>query len=237
MTDDRERRGRGRPRGRTPAGEQARDRLYAIAIEQIALHGYEATTLRAIAEAAGVSPGLLYRYFPSKAAVVLALYDELSSRYAEQARAMADGPWAARAAFALQTSLATLRPHRRTLQALLPVLLGDSAEGLFAERTAFSRRRVQPVFVLAVSAATDALPGPQAAALGRLLYLLHLALLLWWLMDRSPEQRATDGLLSLLERLAPLAALVLRLPGVPELLLAADELARDALLGEEGDES
>ena len=43
----------------------------------IAERGYDATTLRDVAERAGVSAGLLYRYFPSKRAVVLALYDEL----------------------------------------------------------------------------------------------------------------------------------------------------------------
>ena len=38
------------------------------------------------------------------------------------------------------------------------------------------------------------LRGDLAAALGRLLYLVHLAVLLWWLLDKSPRQRATTGL-------------------------------------------
>jgi AcrR family transcriptional regulator len=226
-------RGRGRPRGRTAAGEQARQHLYAVAIEQIARNGYEATTLREIARVAGVSPGLLYRYFPSKGAVVLALYDELSATYAEAARALAPGPWTERALFALQTSLDTLRPHRRTLAALVPVLVGDASEGLFAERTAFSRYRVQPVFVQAVAEAQDA-PAPEVArALGRLLYLAHLAVLLWWVLDRSPEQRATAGLLRLIGQTRGLLAFALQLPGMSALLTQMDELARDALLGED----
>jgi AcrR family transcriptional regulator len=223
---------RGRPPGRTAAGEQARQHLYAVAIEQIAKNGYDATTLREIARVAGVSPGLLYRYFPSKGAVVLALYDELSTGYAEATRAMEPGAWADRALFALQTSVQVLSPHRRTLAALVPVLVGDPDDGLFAERTAFSRYRVQPVFEEAVAGATDA-PAPEVArALGRLLYLVHLGVLLWWVLDRSPEQRATMGLLQLIERTRGLLSLVLQLPGVPGLLLQADELARDALLGD-----
>src|SRR3954451_22179431 len=78
-----ERRGRGRPPGRTSEGEASRRRLYDLAVRMIASRGYEATTLRDIAKRAGVSPGLLYRYFPSKRAVVLALYDDLSTEYAE----------------------------------------------------------------------------------------------------------------------------------------------------------
>jgi len=42
--------------------------------------GYDAATLRDVAARAGVSPALLYRYFPNKRSVVLALYDELSGR-------------------------------------------------------------------------------------------------------------------------------------------------------------
>ena len=60
----------------------------------IAARGYEATTLRDIAKEAGVSVGLLYRYFPSKQAVVIALYDELSAEYARQAADMPPGQMA-----------------------------------------------------------------------------------------------------------------------------------------------
>jgi AcrR family transcriptional regulator len=79
---------RGRPPGQTPQGAAARDLLYATAMQLIATRGYEATTLRDIAKEAGVSVGLLYRYFPGKQAIVLALYDELSAEYARQAAAM-----------------------------------------------------------------------------------------------------------------------------------------------------
>ena len=84
---------RGRPPGQTPQGAAARDRLYATAMHLIAARGYEATTLRDIAKEADVSVGLLYRYFPSKQAVVIALYDELSSEFARQAGEMPAGKW------------------------------------------------------------------------------------------------------------------------------------------------
>ena len=79
---------RGRPPGQTAQGAAARERLYAAAMQLIAARGYEATTPRDIAKAAGVSVGLLYRYFPSKQAVVVALYDQLSSDYTRRAAAL-----------------------------------------------------------------------------------------------------------------------------------------------------
>ena len=227
-------RARGRPRGRTPQGEQTRQVLYDVAVRLIASRGWQATTLRDIAAEAGVSVGLLYRYFPSKRAVVLALYDQLSAEYAERAADMPRGRWRDRFLFALNTSLGVLQPHRGTLSALVPVLVGDAEEGLFAPRTAFSRLRVQSVFVEAVLGATDAPSrGGLAPALGRLLYLVHLAVLLWWLLDKSPEQRATYGLVRLLQRVVRRAAPLLHVPGVPGLVTAADELVRDALFSDE----
>src|SRR5687768_17855503 len=84
---------RGRPAGRSTRGLAARDRLYETAIRMISERGYEATTLREIAREADVSVGLLYRYFPSKQAVVIALYDELSKDFVRETAAMKDGRW------------------------------------------------------------------------------------------------------------------------------------------------
>lgn len=192
--------------------------------------GYKEATLREVAQRAHVSLGLLYRYFPSKRSVVLRLYDELSSEYASRAAAMPQGPWRGRFMFALTTSLKVLEPHRRTLKALVPILVGDPDEGLLAPSTAFSRVRVQEIFHEAVSAAADAPQLELAAALGRLLYLMHLAVILWWLLDKSPDQFATRGLLELIDRALPKASLALRLPIVRSLVRSGDKLLAQALL-------
>jgi AcrR family transcriptional regulator len=223
-------RGRGRPRGPTAQGIETRRRLYQTAIGLIASRGWQETTLRDVAKEAGVSVGLLYRYFPSKQAIVLTLYDDLSAEYATRAAEMAPGRWRDRFLYALTTSLDVLRPHRGTLASLAGVLVADAEDGVFAPRMAFSRLRVQGVFVQAVVGSSDRLRGETAPALGRLLYLVHLAVLLWWLLDKSTSQRATTALVKLLERAAPLIAVALRVPTVPGLVRAADALVHDALL-------
>jgi AcrR family transcriptional regulator len=220
---------RGRPSGLSAQGAAARDRLYATALRLIAERGYEATTLRDIATDAGVSVGLLYRYFPSKQAVILALYDDLSAEFARQAADMPPGRWRDRFLFGLQVSLRVLEPNRVALRALIPVLIGDPEEGIFAASTAFSRLRVQGAFERAVTQATDAPRSPLAEALGRLLYMIHLAVLLWWLLDRTAGQRATRALVSLAHQILPSIALTLRVPAVRRFAISADELVRDAL--------
>jgi AcrR family transcriptional regulator len=226
-------RGRGRPPGRTPQGEAASRRLFDAATQLIEARGYEATTLRDVAEKAGVSVGLLYRYFPSKRAIVLALYDRLSTEFADHATPLPPGKWRDRCLHAVTTSLRVLGPHRTVLSALTPVMLARADEGVFAESTAFSRRRVQAVFFDAVAGATDAPPGPLAASLARLLYLAHLAVILWWLLDKSAGQRATKSLLSLLGQVLPSAAIALRLPLIRRVVQSADVLVREALFDDE----
>lgn len=226
---------RGRPKGRTARGEATREELYRAALGLIATRGFEETTLKDIAEAAEVSPGLLYKYFPSKRAVVLALYEDLSLRYAAEAVSLPKGTWRDRYLHALRTSLRVLGPHRNVVEALIPVMVSRGPESLFAPATAASRGRVQPVFLEAAAGASDAPKSADAAALGRLLYLSHLGVLLFWLLDKSRDQRATAGFLGLLGSSLPLAALALKLSPVRALIRNLDGLFRDALFGEAGD--
>jgi AcrR family transcriptional regulator len=221
----------GRPPGRTAQGDAAKEQLYATALRLIGERGYEATTLRDIAGEAGVSVGLLYRYFPNKRAVLMALYDELSADFEREAFGMPEGRWADRVVFALATSLRVLAPHRVALRGLIPVLVGDADEGVFSESSAFSRRRVQGVFEAAVGGASDAPKPPLADAVGRLLYLVHLLVLLWWLLDRSPHQRATSALVSLSRQILSSVAIALRLPPLRRFVTSLDALVREALLG------
>jgi len=223
---------RGRPPGESAQGAATRQQLYDTAIQLIAQRGYEATTLRDIASEAGVSVGLLYRYFPSKQSVIVALYDQLSGAFATEAAAMTPGAWRDRFLFALRTSLRVLAPHRTSLAALIPVLVGDPDEGVFAPATAAARRRVQAVFEQAATGASDAPKAPLASALGRLLYLMHLGVLLWWLLDKTPKQRATDALMALTGQILPSASIALRLGPIRRAVIALDGLVREGLFGE-----
>jgi AcrR family transcriptional regulator len=230
------RRGRGRPPGTTEQGHDAKQRLYRAAIDLIRRRGYEETTMRDVAQAAGVSPGLLYRYFPSKRAVVLELYETLSDEYASRAAEMRPGKWRDRFLFALQTSLDVLEPHRITLRALTATLIGDDHEGVFAPGGAACRIRVARVFHTAVAEASDAPASAVTAPLGRTLYLAHMGVILWWLLDKSPKQRATTALVSLMRGALPSLSLALKIGPTRGLLRSFDALFREALFDDEPEE-
>ncbi|MFN3197373.1 MAG: TetR/AcrR family transcriptional regulator [Bradymonadia bacterium] len=229
--EDPPRRKRGRPEGRTAAGAATRARLFDEACVMLAEVGYAGMTLRALAERAELSAGAVYKHFPNKAAIVLALYEDLSRRFAEEV-SLPSGPWRLRFEAALDSSISTLAPHRDTLAELVPVLVGDRAQGLFAEGTAFARARVEGVFL---DVARHGRPKPSNPdALGRVLYTVHLAVILFWLLDRSPAQRATDELRALLAQALPPAALALRVPGASRVLSRLSRLIEEGLLGLSG---
>jgi len=91
------------------------------------------------------------------------------------------------------------------------------------------RMKIAPIS--SIHGSTDAPKPPLAAVLGRLLYLVHLAVLLWWLLDKSPKPRTTASLVALTRQLLPSAALTLRLPPIRRFLMAMDDLIREGLFG------
>lgn len=72
------------PRAEAPSarGEQTRQRIVDTALALFAEHGYDGTTMRAIATAAEVSLGSAYYYFPSKEHLVQGFYDQLHAAHA-----------------------------------------------------------------------------------------------------------------------------------------------------------
>jgi hypothetical protein len=54
----------------------------------------------------------------------------------------------------------------------------------------------------------------------------------WWLLDKSPQQRATRALVRLMSEALRAATLTLRLPKVGAFILAGDRRFQEALIGE-----
>jgi AcrR family transcriptional regulator len=65
----------GRRRGRRPAGEDRRGDILAAAREEFGKRGFDGTTLRGIARAAGVDPRLVHHYFDGKDEVFAAAFE------------------------------------------------------------------------------------------------------------------------------------------------------------------
>ena len=180
----------------TPKARRTRERILEAALVLFADRGYEATTMRDVAREAGASLGLAYRYFSSKEDFVLALYMRLAEESEEWTRdGLAGGTVAEQFEETMFAKLDQVSSHRGPLAALLVRALDPTSRlSALGEGTAAVREKMGSVFLEVVRGASDAPGEKQAKQLGNVLYALHLAILLYWFHDRTPEARATREL-------------------------------------------
>ena len=84
------------PRDSRPARDNRKESVMDAAAGLFARHGFHGTSMRDIAKAVGVTPGAIYAHFPSKQALLVAVYRTGVARIAavtEQTPPRGDGPW------------------------------------------------------------------------------------------------------------------------------------------------
>jgi AcrR family transcriptional regulator len=213
--------GKGEPAALTPKGEQTRKHILETALGLFADKGYQATTMREIAAAAGCSLGLTYRYFSRKEEMVVALYARTAQELEEQVASLPHGTIAERYAAALEGDLVRLAPFREAMGTLFGVaLVPDSELAVLGENLQELRAQVWGIFRKVIMEASDAPKPKQADDLATAFYAGYLAFLLFWLQDRTPNQQTTQELLSFGKDLLAKFRPALRLP------LAGKQLAR-----------
>src|SRR2546423_11466270 len=129
------------PRRRLPRDERRRS-IEDAASELMALNGYAATRLKDIAAAAGVTKQLLYRHFPSKKALQMALLarhrDELLAQLAQGMRS--DGPLLERVRRTAEAWFAYVEDHPYASAMLFRDTSGDpELQAFYAELQSSAR--------------------------------------------------------------------------------------------------
>jgi len=173
-------------------GERTRERILDVALDLFRQHGYEATTMRMIATAAGVALGNSYYYFPSKDHLVQAFYERMHAELVEACQGTLDGHVALRARLrvVMRARLDVLRPYHGVSGTLFRTAADPrSPLNPFSDASG-PTRRASIDFLRDVLAGSNArLPRDVASTLPHLLWLYELGLVLFWVHDRSPQQR------------------------------------------------
>lgn len=184
----------------TTKAEATRARIVDVALDLFRRQGFEQTTMRGIAAEAGVSLGSAYYYFASKEDLVMAFYDraiEAMMPRMEDALAGADS-FEGRIAAIMSVKFEYFRPNRSFLGALFRHA-ADPQNRLspFSDATRQIRERDQMYFARAIEAKSGEVRVPEdlAAYLPQMLWLYQMGLILYWIYDRSPDQRRTQQLL------------------------------------------
>jgi AcrR family transcriptional regulator len=210
----------------TPKSAQTRAKVLAAALTMLREQGYEATTMRAIASAAGVSTGNAYYYFPSKDHLVQELYlDVLRSHRAVADEVLASGGTLAdRLRRVLDASLDVFAPYHAFGAEFVSVAIRPgAAANPFSEASREARELSRSIFEDVVAGASPAVPSALRASLPELLWLAQLGITLFWVQDSSAGAARARRLVA---GLTPIVGSLVRLSRLPVARGVVDDALR-----------
>jgi pyoverdine/dityrosine biosynthesis protein Dit1 len=218
------------------ADRSTRQRVFEAAVLLLAERGLAPDLLKDAAEAAGCPLSRAEVFFRRDEDLVLALYVRLAAELEARVPDLPEGSVAERFRAVMLTKLGLVAPYREALAALLAALLDPRHElGAFSQQTELIRSRVMGVFSAAVLGAEDR-SKMAAPALVRSLYGVHLALMLLWTQDQTPNSLATHTALELVCDLLSASGRLSWLPNFKSTLAKLDGIAA-ALVEPEPDAS
>ncbi|OLT45526.1 TetR/AcrR family transcriptional regulator [Cellulosimicrobium sp. CUA-896] len=175
--------------GSTPKSERTRARVREVAIGLLRDVGYERTTMRAVAQAAGVSTGTAYYHFASKDELVQELYLEVQRDHARRAAPVlaAGGTLGERLRGVWGAAVDAFGPfHGFGGEFVSVAVRPGSAASPFSAASGPARALSRSLFDEVVEGATPAVPPRLRAGLPELLWLAQLGITLFWVHDTSP---------------------------------------------------
>jgi len=198
---------------KTAKGEQTKALILTTAMEMLHERGYEQTTMRAIAQKAGVSLGNAYHYFGSKDHLIQAFYHDLHEDHlrASLPSLQKESSLKGRLLSVMRLKIDTLEPHHEFAGVLFQTAANPhSPLNPFAPTSAPVRRDSIKLFEQLVEQTKARIPDDLRAELPYLLWLYHMGIILFWIHDASAKRARTyrliDQTVELLDKLITLAS-------------------------------
>ncbi|MFG2043254.1 TetR/AcrR family transcriptional regulator [Dactylosporangium sp. NPDC048998] len=193
-------------------GEQTKRLIVDTAVRLFRDQGYDKTTMRGIAQAAGLSVGNAYYYFPSKDHLVQEFYATVQ---ADTAAACADrlarpGPFDERLRVAFGAMVETMAPYHAFAGKFIKIAVEPGSPlSPFSAESAPARERSIGTLRDVVEGSTTKIDPELRVDLPELLWLCQMGITLYWVHDSSPGQEKTtllvDRAVPLIDRLVSLA--------------------------------
>ena len=229
---------------KTAKGEQTKALILNTALEMLHERGYEQTTMRAIAEKAGVSLGNAYHYFGSKDHLIQAFYHRTHEDHlrASLPALQKESSLKARLLSVIRLKIDTLEPYHEFAGVLFQTAADPhSPLNPFAHAAAPVRRDSIKLFEDVVAESKARIPNDLRAELPYLLWLYHMGIILFWIHDSSRKRARTyrliDQTVDLLDKLISLASNPLMRPVRKKALGLVAELRDELTPGSSGEEN
>ncbi|NEA40196.1 TetR/AcrR family transcriptional regulator [Streptomyces sp. SID11385] len=217
-----------------PKGEQTRALIIETALRLFRERGYDKTTMRAIAQEAGVSVGNAYYYFGGKEHLIQGFYDRIVAEHAVAVRPVLDEErdFEKRFLGVLAAWLDVAAPyHEFASQFFKNAADPESPLSPFSPESE-SARRVSLDIHREVLAGSKAKVSPELAdAVPELMWLAQMGLVLYWVFDRSGGSEKTYRLAARGARLTAHGVRLSRFRLLRPLVNEVHDLFRDFLPG------
>lgn len=176
--------------GSRPAkGEQTRTLILETAMRLFQERGYDKTTMRVIAQEAGVSVGNAYYYFAGKEHLIQGFYDRIAAEHQAAVREVLDTETdlEARLAGVLRVWLDIASPyHEFAAQFFKNAADPDSPLSPFSSESEHAREAAISVHREVLAGTKTKVPAELVDVLPELMWLSQMGLVLYWVFDRSP---------------------------------------------------
>ncbi len=182
----------------TVKAQRTRERIYASAMELFVAGGFEKTTMRMIAERAGVNVALTYRYFPSKEHLVVEFYRRFASDFisASAAALEASPRLETRLTGVIEAMFAVADPYHGFAGSLFATAASPASPlNPFGEAATPVRDDGIALFARVVEGCRPRVPEHLAQELPFLLWTFSMGLLYCWMHDHSEHQDKTRTIL------------------------------------------
>ncbi|MER5279881.1 TetR family transcriptional regulator [Streptomyces sp. NPDC002809] len=191
---------------KAPKSEQTRTLILETALRLFAERGYDKTTMRAIAQEAGVSVGNAYYYFSSKEHLVQGFYDRIAAEHeaAVQQVLAGDKDLAVRIRGVLLCWLDVAEPyHRFAAQFFKNAADPESPLSPFSQDSVAAREAAISIHERCLAGSGTKIDPELAELLPQLMWLNQMGLVLYWVYDRTDDAERSRRLV---ERTAPIVA-------------------------------
>jgi len=214
-------------------GEQTRASIIDAALSLFEEVGYDASTMRAIAERAGVSVGNAYYYFSSKEELIQGFYDRNALQH--EVRATADLDGVTDLVERARVNLVAWIEENHGFHEFAGVFLRTASDPVspmspFSDDSAPARERAVAGWRLVVEGSDAEIPDAIRDELPELLWLYQMGIVLFWVHDRSDDVAATrlliDRTVPMLMRAVEFSALPMVRDAVTDLVTLISDLRR-----------
>ena len=183
---------------KTTKGHRTRAKILQAALELFKENGYTDTTMRAVAKRAGVSVGNAYYYFDSKEHLVQGFYDLTHEEHLVRCREILDTEtqFKERLRKVLAAKIETAQPYH-ALSAILFRTAADPKSPLnpFSEESTEVRDKATELMKEVLEGSDAKVPSDLRLAMPNLLWLYEMAIILFWIHDRSEASARTQKLI------------------------------------------